>query len=73
MLKGGFGCGVGGGWWCCSSKLRRLSGVTGGASAGSWLARRGLLVGERRSGGIRRGRLAGEGVLDEIFRGVRPW
>ena len=31
------------------------------------------MVGERSEGGRRRGRLAGEGVLDEMVRGVRPW
>ena len=74
MLKGGFGGAAGGdGGWCCSPKVRRLSGVTGGARAGSWQACAGVLVGERRSGGSSRGRLAGEGVLDEVFVGVRPW
>ena len=72
MLKGGFSGVVGDvGCWC-SSKLRRPNGVTGGRRAGSWRAWRGLLVGERISGGSRRGRLAGEGLLDEVLGGVRP-
>ena len=69
MLKGGFSDGGGGG----SPKLRRLSGVTGGMRAGSWSARRGLLVGERSEGGCMRGRLAGEGLLGEVLDGLRPW
>lgn len=74
MLKGGFDGGVGVGGGCCSSsKVRRPNGVVGGRRAGSWRAWRGLLVGERIWGGSRRGRLAGEGLRDEVLGGVRPW
>ena len=30
-------------------------------------------MGERISGGSRRGRLAGEGLLGEVLGGLRPW
>ena len=75
MLKGGFDGGVGVGCCSCctSSKVRRPNGVTGGRRAGSWRAWRGLGVGDRISRWSRRGRLAGEGPLDEVLGGVGPW
>ena len=71
MLKGGFEGGLGVG--CSSEKLRRPKGVVGGRRAGSWRVEGGFWVGVRISVGSRRGRLAGEGLLDVVLGGVRPW